>query len=112
MNISSFLKAKAFIQAETKLQLELTQLDTILRVYRAGDAGLSVTDIAKATGVSNSAAGRTAATMSLHGYRNTKMSGWGLAEAYTDYANPRFKMIRITARGITVVEKFLELLKE
>ena len=108
---NAFAKAMSFIQSETKLQLELTQLHAMMAVYKSGERGIAIGDLAKTTKVSSSAAGRTAATLSTYGHKDTKMKGWGLCEAFTDYERPAFKIIRNTVRGKEVMDKFIDLLE-
>ncbi len=105
-----FIKAKTLLQAATKLQVEMTQIDALIFIYNAGRSGARLTDMAEATGVSISAAGRTAATFSIQGYKGAKMKGWGLAETFIDYNFPAFKMVRLTPKGIAVIEEFLKVL--
>lgn len=95
------------LQASTRKQMELTQLMALVSLYEAGTDGLTVTALGKKIGVSTAAAGRMAVTFSAHGNGTTKMAGWDVAESFLDYRNPASKFVRLTDKGISVVESML-----
>lgn len=107
LSTKRFHAAKYILQAATKKQIELTQIDALITIYHAGEKGVTITDISKATGVSISAAGRSVATLSAAGFKGSKMKGWGLVEAFLDYERPQFRVVRCTAKGRRVVEDVL-----
>jgi DNA-binding MarR family transcriptional regulator len=95
------------LQASTRNQMELTQLMALVALYEAGTDGLTITALGKKIGVSVAAAGRMAVTFSAQGNGTTKMAGWGVAESFLDYRNAASKFVRLTGKGISVVESML-----
>jgi len=106
-----FLKCLAMLQKATKPRIEASQISCLIELYRAGEQGLQMGDIARVTGLTAGAAGRMARGFTVEGWTGVKQTGHGLAEIYYNPRFPKSNMVRLNIDGKLLVEDFLTALE-
>jgi len=111
--IYKLLKITKELQKATKKQVEATQVTALIELYKIGPEGLAMNEIAKLVGVSGAASGRMVAVLSTNGSKlNTSMEGWGLVEVFYDYNRPRSNIVRLTTKGIKLMDKLIDIIEK
>jgi len=99
------------LQKATKPRIEASQISCLIELYRAGEQGLQMGDIARVTGLTAGAAGRMARGFTVEGWTGVKQTGHGLAEIYYNPRFPKSNMVRLNIDGKLLVEDFLTALE-
>jgi len=104
------LQALAYLQAETRQNVESNHISALLLLKVAGSNGMSIGELADSLDLSHVSASRMARVMSAYGLARNKAEGWGLVELGYDPTRPRMTIVTLNSKGVKVVNNFLSML--
>ena len=107
-----YLQAFSIIQSQTRQSIEGNQVVAIMKLYNAGDDGLSIGEFGDAASISHVSASRMVRVFGPHGMKDNKEGGWGIVDIYYDHTRPRATMVKLNKKGRKLVDDFLSLLND